>query len=491
MFRYSTFTMRRLLLFIVFATIGAPNLVEDFDEWDFQRRRDTLGIVNGSHSISGAAFTPEPPVVLVKALKTLWTYIAVAEIPQLDPKSLNQILDQALFELNDLDLKMFQHECADAHLFSYWKQLLRDNLAEVFQSHQVFKTDLENLRQSLTVILNSSLQDRTFERPNRYKRSLLVPIVGTALGSELCRILLRPFTAPMEDKFSCFVDKLVPFGSLCKKDERKKIEALARQVKDLEENVFYLKSKLQEVITVRMPADVEKSKLPTLKRSLQENVEMLNEMIIGVLEEIKDYVEKRDCVARHTQDQQRNTLIIAASLQNLTIQYRRLVIDVNQQRISLANMATLMQDAMALLVHGYLPIALIPPTILLKILDTFEVYGLNEAIPRKLKAAYYTFEVVRDADISDEVLHLLIEILLYTGHGVHNVFGATPIPQPIPQTDRATQYHLSKTHLLMSWDKTNFAEVTEQELSTHCWARSGYVSVNIRFRQLNRRRPLA
>ena len=132
-------------------------------------------------------------------------------------------------------------------------------------------------------------------------------------------------------------------------------------------------------------------------------------------------------------------------------------------------MASLMQDAMASLVHGHLPIALIPPTILSKIFDTFEMYGLNEAIPRKLIAAYYTFEVVRDAYISDEGLHLRIEIPLYTGHGVHDVFRATSIPQPIPQTERATQYHLSKTHLLMSWDKTNFAEVTEQELSTHCW----------------------
>ena len=76
---------------------------------------------------------------------------------------------------------------------------------------------------------------------------------------------------------------------------------------------------------------------------------------------------------------------------------------------------------------------------------------------------------MRDAYISDEGLHLLIEKPLYTGHRTHNVFRATPIPQPIPQIERATQYHLSKTHLLMSWDKTNFAEVTEQELSTHCW----------------------
>ena len=77
-------------------------------------------------------------------------------------------------------------------------------------------------------------------------------------------------------------------------------------------NVFYLKSKLLEAITVRIPADVERRKLPALKRSLQENVEMLNETIRGVLEEIKDYVEKGECVARLTQDRHRNTLIIAA-----------------------------------------------------------------------------------------------------------------------------------------------------------------------------------
>ena len=164
MFRFSSLTMRRLLFFLVFAAIGATNLVGDFDEWDFQRRQDTLGIVNGSLSISGGAFTPEPPVVLVKALKTLRAYIPFLEIPQLNPRPLNQILDQALFELNDLDLRMFQHESADTHLFSYWKQFLRDSLAEVFQSHQIFKTDLEIMTQSLTVFLNSF-----FSRSNGWK----------------------------------------------------------------------------------------------------------------------------------------------------------------------------------------------------------------------------------------------------------------------------------------------------------------------------------
>ena len=178
------------------------------------------------------------------------------------------------------------------------------------------------------------------------------------------------------------MDKLVPPRSLCKEGERKELEALARQFKDLEVNVFYLEFDFLKAITVRIPANFEWKNLPTLKRNLQENVDMLNETNGCVLVEIQDFLEKGESVATDRQDQCRNTLIIAASLHNLTTQYRLLVNNVNQKRISMAKMASLTQDATASLVQGYLPIALISPTILSKNIDTFVVYGLNEAIPR-------------------------------------------------------------------------------------------------------------
>ena len=66
-----------------------------FDRWAFQRQQGAQEFVNGSHSISGAAFTPESPVVLVKAIKTIWTYIPFPPLPRLDPKPLNSILEDA------------------------------------------------------------------------------------------------------------------------------------------------------------------------------------------------------------------------------------------------------------------------------------------------------------------------------------------------------------------------------------------------------------
>ena len=461
--------MKLLVLVIIIFSGNIRGDEDTFDPFDFQRRFNQPGFVNGTHSISGAAFTPEPPVVLVRSIKTIWTYIPFPQIPQLDPEPLNEILDNALARLVSLDIRMFHHECVDPHLFEYWKRFLRDNLAEIFQSHKMFQQDWLAMRRALTVFLNHTVDDIPLEKPNRYSRSIVGTVAGSMIGSELAHVFLRPIFGSVTDKISCFVDDLIPFGSVCRSKEREIIEELAREIKVLQDEVVYLRTELLEAITVRLPADVEGRKLLTLKQSLDDNIKMLNSTVNGVIDEITDYVEKAECVVRLTQDRHRNTLIIAAAFQNLTTQYKRIVNDINQRRISLSNMASMLQEAMSSLVHGYLPISLIPPSTLKKILDSYHVTGLNEAIPRKLIAAYYSFEIVRDAYVTDEGLHMLLEIPMYAGHGIHEVYRATPIPQPIPNSERATQYQLTKTHLLMSWDKTNFAEVTEQELSTHCW----------------------
>ena len=79
---------------------------DDFDRWALQRQQGAQEFVNGSHSVSGAAFTPESPVVLVKAIKTIWTYVPFPQLPRLDPKPLNSILEDALRRLTDLDVRI-------------------------------------------------------------------------------------------------------------------------------------------------------------------------------------------------------------------------------------------------------------------------------------------------------------------------------------------------------------------------------------------------
>ena len=139
-----------------------------------------------------------------KGLKTLWTYIRFSERLQIDRQRLNRTLDQALLELNDLDSINFQHDCSDTHLFLQRKRVSRNFLREVFQSRQRFKSRLlKILPYLLFVFFNSCLQDRTSQKPNRYKKSLLVPNVGNAIGTQVSRVFLRSFTALITDTRFC------------------------------------------------------------------------------------------------------------------------------------------------------------------------------------------------------------------------------------------------------------------------------------------------
>ena len=101
---------------------------------------------------------------------------------------------------------------------------------------------------------------------------------------------LRPIFGSVTDKVSCFVDDLIPFGSVYRSKEREIIEELAREIKVLQDEVVYLRTELLEAITVRLPSDVQGRKLLTLKQSLDDNIKMLNSTVNGVIEEITDYV---------------------------------------------------------------------------------------------------------------------------------------------------------------------------------------------------------
>ena len=273
----------------------------EVDRWAFQRQKGAQEFVNGSHLISGAAFKPESPLSLVKAIKTIWTYIPVPQLHRFDPKPLNSILEDGLRRLTDLDVRMFSKECAGARLFTHWKQLLEDSLPEVFHSQKLFAVNLHGMKRAMMVFLNHTIDDIPLKSPNRYRRNIIGAVVVSVIGSELSRVFVRPLTQPLVDNLSCFVDKLVPFGSICQNDRRKAIEKLSQEVDFLEDQVFLLITRLLEAIMVKMPADVENRKLARLGDMLEENVQMLNNTINTAVYEVTDFFEKGECGARYIQ----------------------------------------------------------------------------------------------------------------------------------------------------------------------------------------------
>ena len=117
---------------------------------------------------------------------------------------------------------------------------MRDNLPEIFQSHRMFQQDWLAMRKSLTVFLNHTIGNNPLENPNRNTRSIVGAVAGSMVGSELARVFQRPIFGPIHEKLACFVDDLIPFGSVCRSKERKNIEDLASEIQRMQEEVVYL-----------------------------------------------------------------------------------------------------------------------------------------------------------------------------------------------------------------------------------------------------------
>ena len=89
-------SLPKFIFFLLPLLLAVASEDKEIDRWAFQKQYGPQDVVNGSHSISGAAFTPEAPVVLVEAIKTIWIYIPFPLLLRLDPKPLNSVLEDAL-----------------------------------------------------------------------------------------------------------------------------------------------------------------------------------------------------------------------------------------------------------------------------------------------------------------------------------------------------------------------------------------------------------
>ena len=171
----------------------------------------------------------------------------------------------------------------------------------------------------------------------------------------------------------------------------------------------------------------------------------------------------------HKKSDYGNCAIHFSVYEDITSEVRATAGAFEQRRVAFQSFGNLLHDAFGSLVHGFLPTTLIPPDVVIKILQIAEKGILVGAIPRSQLSAYCSFELGRETYISVKGIDVRLEVPLHSSAGLHKVMRATPVPHPIPGGRRtATQYRFRKSLLLLSRDRTNFAEVSEERFLAHC-----------------------
>ena len=72
-----------------------------------------------------------------------------------------------------------------------------------------------------------------------------------------------------------------------------------------------------------------------------------------------------------------------------------------------------MSDALEVLIHGRLPVSMVPPDDLATILNQIEKNKLREAIPREFLMSYYSFELVNSVHATGRGLHIKWRVPLH------------------------------------------------------------------------------
>ena len=100
-------------------------------------------------------------------------------------------------------------------------------------------------------------------------------------------------------------------------------------------------------------------------------------------------------------------------------------------KVALHNFGYVLDDALGSLAQGHIPATLIPPEVLLQLLDGRQLDTQNESIPRHDLMTYYGFELVESTIVTHNRLNILLNFPVHHTNGFHRVYRAVPIPQPI------------------------------------------------------------
>lgn len=450
----------RLLILCLFAfALLHPSHPDDLEDWDVRdltfRQKESLASTfsNRSHSVSGAAFSPEGTVILTTSMKATWVYVPFPETPALKGEFVKELRKRfdATIAATFGSPETFCRE--NGTIGKTFPLFYRRALGDLWRSISRYTADLNAIRRSATVFVNNTGQNEM----SRTRR--VVPHLIAAATATIFEPVLR--------KVGCAV--LSPIG-FCRDPRAQRIEALYEELRHLQGRVRQLEEGAWLTHVVEPPQDPNYWDEPVLSANSSVNEGRL----LGLIPNLKTLVEHvdRDSVCsryNHKYSEFKMSVLHLGLYDNITAIVGAMAAEVEQRRVTLQTFGSLLHDALGSLVHGFLPTTLIPPDALVNILQRIPKGVLVEAIPRNQLSAYYSFEIVRETYISDRGLHILLEIPLHASAGMHTVMRATPLPQPIPGgRGTATQYKFRKSLLLLSWDRTNFAEVTEEKLLAHC-----------------------
>ena len=421
--------------------------------WFLEMAQATLTDRVQTNHTAGAAFTTETPVIIASAMEATWVSIPFPSLPAMNKIALDLAFREFQYKLAKRWEAYGGHICGEERLTSVLVNVSYMGLKGVeYELNEIAKT-LTEMRERAGTFINGS--EGTLARERRW--------VKVALAGATAAIVLTPL---LKEGFCHYFS----FFGFC--GQSSALQQLGNEAEFLDEAVRTITLESGERIhLLGHSLNKTQHQLRLISRDANQNFRMILDVLEHLVKETgrQSRSWSRQCKTHKAlAETYREGLAFTSHLVNHTEAMTALRSELIAYKVGLHNYGYVLDDALSSLALGYIPATLIPPEVLRNILDGLHRDKMQEAIPRSELMTYYGFELVESTVITKTGLNVLINIPVHYTNGLHRVYRAVAVPQPIDNGATATQYNFARNHLLVSERRDNFAEVTEEMLISHC-----------------------
>ena len=418
----------------------------------------------------GAIFVPQTPVVLRTTDVKTWLFIPFPEGVTINKTQVQDIFEGHWSEMDEIWSKYSTSKyvwgsahsppdhlsqsisrlCGDYKLTAGWIDAQRKMMQAL--EHQMTLTNevRQKLIERAQMMVNST--EPVWSRQPRF----WAPVVAGAAVATVLEPALR--------EEGC---KILSVFGLCKDHKAKMIEELHSALGANKEKLKQLSENSQDAIfALESRVEATKENLRLLSTESDTNFAQIRSEMSRMLDWQRELVKwKNDCQKGGFAHSFRTVLEWANGTNHLT----GLINEVSSYRMGLLTYEREMSDALEVLIHGRLPVSMVPPDDLATILNQIEKNKLREAIPREFLMSYYSFELVNSVHATGRGLHIEWRVLLHPlTDGLHATYRAIATLRPIENTTTGSRFKLKKTILLVSQQKTTYAEADDLDIIHHC-----------------------
>ena len=418
----------------------------------------------------GAIFVPQTPVVLRTTDVKTWLFIPFPEGVTINKTQVQDIFEGHWSEMDEIWSKYSTSKyfwgsahsppdhlsqsisrlCGDYKLTAGWIDAQRKMMQAL--EHQMTLTNevRQRLIERAQMMVNST--EPVWSRQPKF----WAPVVAGAAVATVLEPALR--------EEGC---KILSVFGLCKDHKAKMIEELHSALGANKENLKQLSEISRDAIfALESRVEATKENLRLLSTESDTNFAQIRSEMSRMLDWQRELVKwKNDCQKGGFAHSFRTVLEWANGTNYLT----GLINEVSSYRMGLLTYEREMSDALEVLIHGRLPVSMVPPDDLATILNQIEKNKLREAIPREFLMSYYSFELVNSVHATGRGLHIEWRVPLHPlTDGLHATYRAIATLRPIENTTTGSRFKLKKTILLVSQQKTTYAEADDLDIIHHC-----------------------